>query len=565
MNTTHHSSLLGRLPIKLKIFLAPVVFACALISIIIYTDVNLESQLDDGKLVDLAGRQRMLNQRYLKEIGILALGVEVSIETTENLLTSSVEGLLNGGEITTAPGKTLVVPPAATPELRAKFLEQKELIEQYIVKARDYLKIRENSSEAAASVELTALNDLNALVHKSAHQGVQALVAHSQKKIGEMITTSIVLAAIAVVAGLLLSWVIARGICKPLEQCARVLLRLAEGDLTAEVSVHTNDEIGQMARALQSVLSQLQSAMQEIGGNAQTLASAAQQMAATSDQMRGNAEMTASQAMEATSASEQVSGNIETVAVGTEEMTTSIREIASSAAEAARIAQSGVEIAETTNSTVAKLGESSAEIGKVIKVITSIAEQTNLLALNATIEAARAGEAGKGFAVVANEVKELAKETARATEDISHKIEAIQTDTGEAVNAIDKVGEVIDRINGIQNTIASAVEEQTATTNEMARNVQDAARGSNEITGNISGVAQLAESTTVGANNTQQAASELARIGTSLQTLISQFKYEIRGGKYRSVNGAGSSQFASPAVHRGGGESYGTANGASVM
>ena len=175
-----------------------------------------------------------------------------------------------------------------------------------------------------------------------------------------------------------------------------------------------------------------------------------------------------------------------------------------------------MKVAENTNATVSKLGDSSTEIGQVIKVITSIAQQTNLLALNATIEAARAGEAGKGFAVVANEVKELAKETAKATEDISRKIEAIQTDTKAAVEAIAEISGVINQINGISNTIATAVEEQNATTNEMARNVSEAARGSGEITSNIAGVAQAAESTSRGAGDTQKAAQQL--VETSART-----------------------------------------------
>jgi methyl-accepting chemotaxis protein len=180
-------------------------------------------------------------------------------------------------------------------------------------------------------------------------------------------------------------------------------------------------------------------------------------------------------------------------------------------------------VANTTNATIAKLGESSSEIGKVVKVITSIAEQTNLLALNATIEAARAGEAGKGFAVVANEVKELAKETAKATEDISLKIETIQNDTLGAVKAIQEISAVINQINDISNTIASAVEEQTATANEMGRNVTEAARGSNEIAQNITSVAAAAESTTQGASNCQQAAAEMSRMACELQELVTRF------------------------------------------
>ena len=182
-----------------------------------------------------------------------------------------------------------------------------------------------------------------------------------------------------------------------------------------------------------------------------------------------------------------------------------------------------------TNATVGKLGESSAEIGQVIKVITSIAQQTNLLALNATIEAARAGEAGKGFAVVANEVKELAKETAKATEDISRKIEAIQGDTKGAVEAIGQITTIINQLNDISNTIASAVEEQTATTNEITRNVGEAAKGSSQIVENIVSVATAAKSTTEGATNTQTAAQELARMAAELQRLVGQFKFDEAG------------------------------------
>jgi methyl-accepting chemotaxis protein len=176
------------------------------------------------------------------------------------------------------------------------------------------------------------------------------------------------------------------------------------------------------------------------------------------------------------------------------------------------------------------LGESSAEIGQVIKVITSIAQQTNLLALNATIEAARAGEAGKGFAVVANEVKELAKETAKATEDISRKIEAIQTDTKGAVDAIGQISGIINQINDISSTIASAVEEQTATTNEIARNVQEGAKGGAQVTENIASVAQAAKSTTQGANDTQTAAGELARMAAELQKVVSRFRFDDSPG-----------------------------------
>jgi uncharacterized protein YoxC len=259
--------------------------------------------------------------------------------------------------------------------------------------------------------------------------------------------------------------------------------------------------------------------LEQVNSNASTLGSSAEELTAVSTQMASNAEETAAQANVVSAASEQVSKNVQTVSTGVEEMNAAIREIAKNASDSARVAQEAVTTAATANISISKLGDSSAEIGKVIKVITSIAEQTNLLALNATIEAARAGEAGKGFAVVANEVKELAKETAKATEDISRKIEAIQGDTRGAVDSIRKIGEVIAQINDISNTIASAVEEQTATATEMSRNVSEAAKGTAEIAQNITSVAQAAQNTTQGATNCQQAASELARMAAELQQL----------------------------------------------
>jgi methyl-accepting chemotaxis protein len=304
-----------------------------------------------------------------------------------------------------------------------------------------------------------------------------------------------------------------------------VVKAAAEGDLTREISVNGSDAIGQMGKGLKYFLENLRKSISQIAVTAKALASSSEQMSSVSQEMAGTAEETSAQANVVSAASQEISRNVQTVATGTEEMEASIKEIAQNANEAARVAANAVKVAETANTTVGKLGTSSAEIGQVIKVITSIAEQTNLLALNATIEAARAGEAGKGFAVVANEVKELANQTAKATDEISHKIQTIQGDTRGAVDAIAEISMIINQINDISNTIASAVEEQTATTAEIGRNVGEAAKGSSEITENISGVAQAASDTSHGIGQTQSAATELEKMAADLQHLVGQFKY----------------------------------------
>ncbi len=340
-----------------------------------------------------------------------------------------------------------------------------------------------------------------------------------------LILTMAVTTFVALGVGIFVAIFLSRGISGATHAVLAQAEAIAAGDLTRDdLKVQSPDELGDLTMAINKMSGSLKRMILAITENAMQVASASEELNTTSQQITANSEETSAQADVVSKAAQAVSQNLQTVATGAEEMGASIKEIAKNATEAAKVATAAVKVAETTTVTVSKLGDSSAEIGQVIKVITSIAQQTNLLALNATIEAARAGEAGKGFAVVANEVKELAKETAKATEDISRKIEAIQTDTKAAVDAIASISGVINQVNDISGTIATAVEEQNATTNEMSRNVSEAAHGSGEITSNIAGVAEAAQGTTRGATDTQKASQQLVETSTQLRRLVEQFK-----------------------------------------
>jgi methyl-accepting chemotaxis protein len=426
---------------------------------------------------------------------------------------------------------------ALTSAIAASLAEVKPTLAAYIASAQSEVATAATSPERAGAsypAFQQAFGDLEGRMEtlsgliedsaKSAHAEAESATWWSQ--------IAILLGVLGgAVSSIVVALVVSSKLRANVDAILRVVRAASTGDLTTTATVSGSDEVAQLGHGLAAFMDDLRGRIGAIAQHAGSLGTAASDLGSISQQMGANAEETAAQANVVSAASEEVSKNVQTVATASEEMSASIREIAKNSNEAARVATAAVSTAERTNAIVGKLGDSSAEIGQVIKVITSIAQQTNLLALNATIEAARAGEAGKGFAVVANEVKELAKETAKATEDISRKIETIQVDTKDAVEAIGEIGSIINQINDISSTIASAVEEQTATTNEIGRNVSEAARGSAEIANNITGVAQAAQSTSAGASDTQDSSTRLSAMAGELRDLVGRFKYSAPVGQ----------------------------------
>jgi methyl-accepting chemotaxis protein len=349
------------------------------------------------------------------------------------------------------------------------------------------------------------------------------MVANASSNSRMLLLTSVVTLLVACVALVL----VVRGtVVKPLSGVRDVLHRVAEGDLTHRLEIDSQDEVGQMARALNTTVDKISQVVKAIKEDSNNVANASEEFFAVSQQISANSEETSAQANVVSTATDQVNRGLQTIASATEEMSASIKEIAKSATEAAKIADGAMKTAFETNTVVEKLGVSSTEIGQVVKLITSIAQKTDLLALNATVEAARAGEVGAGFAVVANEVKELAKQTAAATGDIGQKIEKIQGDTKSAVAAIASITTIIEQVNDISGTIATAVEQQSATTSEMSRNITEAARGAGEVAQNIAGVTNAAQNTSHGATDSQKAASSLAKMSTHLREVVGRFKLD---------------------------------------
>lgn len=327
------------------------------------------------------------------------------------------------------------------------------------------------------------------------------------------------------------SLAVIRSIAAPLALVTARLKDIAEGDgdLTLRVAYDRPDELGALAVYFNTFVAKMNRSVGSISGAAQQLAAAAEELSSVNHQMSVNADEATSQTSSANQAAQEVTLHVQNVSSSTEEMTAAINEIAHNASDAARVASDAVRAAGDTSEIVARLGEASVEITKVVDTIAAVAQQTNLLALNANIEAARAGASGKGFAVVANAVKDLANQTGESTNEIRGKIDAVKNQIDAVVTSISSITTVIEHINDLQASIATAVEQQSATASEMSRAIGEAASGTSRIADVLGTVSSVVQSTSTGASDGTEASNGLARMAAELQQLVSQFRFDHEG------------------------------------
>ena len=488
-----------------------------------------QTQVEAAQAMHYDMTRLIASERELKRIGT---SQTISPEAREGLMKAATENVKHFMELTDQRLEEM-----------SKIKDQS--IAPLVAQATDVMKkfeaevnqitelVNQGKGEEAAAIDVldlaNQLSDLVPQIVNALESKMDDATEQSQAVATIVLIVMCIVYVVVLAIALLIGFFVRRVLRKTVANTGDSIESLSKGDMTDEAEMLMNDELGDVAMKLNESLATLRQVVGSAAAMARKVNSVANDVGDGIDEGYKETEEVIAQTQVVAGAAGDVTQSIQTVAAGAEEMGASIREISSNANEAARVASEATEVAQRTSETVSKLGVSSREIGDVVNTITAIAEQTNLLALNATIEAARAGDAGKGFAVVAGEVKDLAQETGKATDDITAKITAIQADTDGAVAAIEKISDIINQINNYQTTIAAAVEEQTATTNEMSRSVAEAATGSASIAETISQYQEIAQEAGKGVETLQHASDELVEASQAMYDNISMLVYEKKG------------------------------------